>query len=140
MILIVDSNIILAGLLKEGKTRELLIYSPFKLYAPESLTEEIIKYKQYVLDKSGLSSEDFDTLFEILTEDLTIVSKEDYLDLFIEAEKIIGATDKKDIPFIALALAIPNSGIWTNDNDFLKQNKIKIYRTEDLLRDSNLLG
>jgi predicted nucleic acid-binding protein len=40
--------------------------------------------------------------------------------------------DLNDSPILACALAIDNQGIWTEDKDFEKQNKIKIWKTADL--------
>ncbi|MBS3060935.1 MAG: hypothetical protein J4432_05530 [DPANN group archaeon] len=33
----------------------------------------------------------------------------------------------------ALALSIDNDGLWTADKDFDKQNKIKVWKTKDLI-------
>ena len=52
---------------------------------------------------------------------------------FKEAEKIIGNIDPKDVPFVALALAIENEGIWSNDKHFEEIKQIKIWKTSDLL-------
>ena len=54
-------------------------------------------------------------------------------DISNEAKKIIGDIDQDDVTFIALALAIPNNGIWTEDKHFKKQNKIKIWSTKEIL-------
>jgi len=40
--------------------------------------------------------------------------------------------DPDDTPFIAAALAT-NSDIWSDDKHFQKQNKIKVWKTEDLI-------
>ena len=134
MILIVDSNIVFSGLLKEGKTRDLLIDSPYQLYAPETLISEIRKYESSITERSGLSKEEFELLFDIITEKITIIPKENYISFMNEAEKIIGHIDKKDIPFVALALSIKMDGIWSDDKDFLKQQEIKVYTTEELIK------
>jgi len=47
--------------------------------------------------------------------------------------EIIGKIDKKDIQFIALALAIKNNKIWSNDKHFEKQKKIQVYKTIDII-------
>jgi len=41
-------------------------------------------------------------------------------------------TDPNDTPFIALALAIENDGIWTDDNHFGQQAEIKVWKTGQL--------
>lgn len=51
-----------------------------------------------------------------------------------EADRLLGDVDKGDVPFIALALTIPNDGIWTeNIHHFKKQNKINILTTKELV-------
>ena len=46
---------------------------------------------------------------------------------------IMDRIDKNDTPFIAAALAA-NLPIWSDDKHFEKQNKIKIFKTKDLVR------
>lgn len=49
------------------------------------------------------------------------------------AKEIMGHVDIEDVVFIALALSVENDGIWTDDADFEKQTKIKIWKTGDIL-------
>ncbi|MBI4014875.1 MAG: hypothetical protein HY365_02890, partial [Candidatus Aenigmarchaeota archaeon] len=51
-----------------------------------------------------------------------------------EAKRIMDKIDPDDTPFIALALAVENDGIWSSDKHFERQNKIKIWKTETLLK------
>ena len=135
MILIVDSNIIFAGILRDSVVRELLIDSPFRLYAPEALTFEIYKYKSEIIRRSELSEQDFETLFRLLTEKIVLFPKEKYAHKLKEAYALIGHIDAGDVPFLALALSIPNDGIWTeNVKHFGKQNKIKIFTNLDVIK------
>ena len=55
MILIVDTNRIIAGLMKDSITREILLNTNFEFYIPEYLLLEIEKHKELILRKSGLS-------------------------------------------------------------------------------------
>jgi len=50
-----------------------------------------------------------------------------------EGVEIIGNIDEKDTQFIALALAIENDGIWSNDKHLDKQEKIQVYKTIDII-------
>jgi predicted nucleic acid-binding protein len=47
---------------------------------------------------------------------------------------MIGRIDPNDIPFLALALATENDGIWSNDRHFEAIKQIKIWKTSDLLK------
>lgn len=51
---------------------------------------------------------------------------------FEEAKYIMDKIDKDDTPFIALALAVTNDGIWTDDKHFEKQSRIKVWKTQIL--------
>jgi predicted nucleic acid-binding protein len=51
-----------------------------------------------------------------------------------EAKQIMDKIDPDDTPFIALALAIENDGVWSNDKHFGQQNRVKIWKTDVLLR------
>ena len=48
--------------------------------------------------------------------------------------KIMKDIDIDDAPILACALAIKNIGIWSEDKHFEKQNKIKVWKTKDILK------
>jgi predicted nucleic acid-binding protein len=50
-----------------------------------------------------------------------------------EAERIMHTIDPDDTPFIALALAVENDGVWSDDRHFQQQTRIRIWKTKDLL-------
>jgi predicted nucleic acid-binding protein len=73
-------------------------------------------------------------LFNLVTDGIEIVEKQDYEHCLKEANKLIGKIDKGDVPFLALALSAPNNGIWTeNARHFEFQKKVKIWTTKALL-------
>jgi len=41
--------------------------------------------------------------------------------------------DPDDTIFVALGLSIKNNGIWSDDKHFEKQDRIKVWKTKDLL-------
>lgn len=135
MILVIDTNIIFSALIKEGSIRQLLIDPPCMLYAPETIIQEIRKHESYILQKSKLSKEDFETLFELLTEHITIIPKENFLHKIPQANALIGQIDKGDVPFLALALSMFSDGIWTeNVKHFTVQTKVKVWTTLELMK------
>lgn len=134
MIFIIDVNVVISALIKKGKSRELLIDSPFILYSPEMLMNSIRKYENLILEKSSLSKEDFETLLSLIVENIEVIKKNEYERCQEEADKILGHIDKEDAPYIALALSRANDGIWSDDKHFQQQNKIKIWKTEDIIR------
>lgn len=50
-----------------------------------------------------------------------------------EAKKIMEHIDKEDVIFIATALGIIDSVIWSDDKHFEKQGKVKVVKTEDMV-------
>jgi predicted nucleic acid-binding protein len=51
---------------------------------------------------------------------------------FKDAYCIMKAIDIKDTPFLAAALAT-KSDIWSDDKHFEKQNKVKVWKTKDIV-------
>ncbi|MBI2045042.1 hypothetical protein HYT23_03215 [Candidatus Pacearchaeota archaeon] len=134
MILIVDANVVISALIRNSKSRELLTISPFTFYSPDTLLESIEKYKEEFIQKSELSDKDFETLLGFILEKITIVNQREYKPKLEQARDIISHIDIGDVNYIALALSVENDGIWSDDTHFQKQDKIKVYKTEDIVR------
>ena len=93
---------------------------------------EIEKYKEYLIDNSELSEEEFEELFELLIENINIITFEEIKSYINRAEEIMKNIDIKDSPFIACALYL-KSGIFSYDEHFKKQNIIKVYDINELI-------
>ena len=130
---IVDTNRIIAGLLRDSTTRQILLHPLFEFHAPDFLLLEIERHKELILRKSSLSESAFQIIFDLLIGNIEVVPMSDIKNHLIEAEGVIGQIDPDDVAFIALALAIRNDGIWSEDNDFRRQDRIKIWSTGDIL-------
>lgn len=63
---------------------------------------------------------------------MILIPKEEIEPFIEEAEKI--SPDERDVLYFALALKL-KCGIWSNDKKLKKQSKIKIYSTEELLKE-----
>jgi len=131
--LVVDTSVLIAALMKNSAVRELLLNPLFEFYVPEYCIEEIEKHVGEISERSGLSVENVYLLLSVLLASVQVVPAERFSERIKEAEKIMGKIDVGDVPFIALALSFPNDGIWTEDRHFLKQRRIKVWRTRDLL-------
>lgn len=134
MILIIDTNIIFAGLLRDSVTRQILIDPPFTLYAPETALKEIRKYKEEIIKRAEFTKAEFEILFNLITDRIWVVEKEQYAHNMKEAEKRIGFEDPGDVPFLALALSMANDGIWTENARHFKNAKVKIWATKEVIR------
>src|SRR3989344_6032934 len=104
MKIIVDVNVILSALIRDSTTRKIILNSQFEFYFPEPSLEKIRKYKEYILEKSGLTEEEFKDLMAILFKYIRIVPVEEIEKNWGEAKKIMEHIDTEDVVFIATAL------------------------------------
>lgn len=131
---VLDTNILIAALVRKSTTRKLLLLPMFEFYIPEYALDEVKKHIPLIVKKSGLSNHELQVLLNLLVENITIVPAENIKPYLNKAMEIIGHIDENDVPFVALALSLPNEGIWTNDTHFNQQKFIKIWTTEALLK------
>jgi len=130
MDLVIDANILFAALIKESVTKELILSNGINLFAPEFLFEEFYKYKEEILKKTNRSLEEFDEIFMILTNIITLIPEEEFC-LFLEKARSI-SPDENDSAYFALALKL-NCAIWSNDKKLKNQDRIRVYSTQDLI-------
>ena len=134
MILILNTSILISSLIKDSVTRQILLLPSMKFYLPEYALEEIEAHKMKISRLSRLSTDEIDILLNLLLENISIIPSQTIQPFLSEAEVMIGRIDPNDIPFLALALATENDGIWSNDRHFEAIKQIKIWKTSDLLR------
>jgi len=130
---IIDTNILISGLIKDSTTRKILFNKKLQFYLPEYVLVEVNKYIPEIAKKSSLTVKNIENLLNLILEHLNIVPFNEYKKNLERAIKIFGHIDEKDVQFIALALSINNDGIWTNDKHFTKQDIIKVITTEDMI-------
>jgi predicted nucleic acid-binding protein len=132
MKLVIDVNVVLSALLKDSTTRKIILETSDDLHFPEASLEKIVKYKDYILEKSGLSAKNFDKLLETLFKYIKLVRTKDFENDWSEAMKIMGHIDQEDAVFIAAALAL-DAEIWSDDRHFEKQKTVNVRKTKDML-------
>jgi len=130
--LIIDANIFMSALIAtEGMTYDLIFNDRVKLFSPEFLIEEFEKYRDVILNKSGLSDEDFDLFLSLISSRIEFISKNEFEHLITKGEEI--SPDVKDSAYFALALKMKCS-IWSNDKRLKEQDKVRVYNTTELLK------
>jgi predicted nucleic acid-binding protein len=171
MILTIDTNILLAGLIKDSTVRKIIVESGWGFYYPEMSFHEVRKYKDLVLetlgnsvcaisslqceskqlnfrraqehapgfspavlDKSGMSEEEYTELLNHLLKHITLVTEEQINPKIDEADKLLGNVDPDDVVFLATAFSIENSKIWSDDLHLEKQNKIRVFKTKHIVK------
>jgi predicted nucleic acid-binding protein len=132
MKLVIDSNRIMAGLIKDSQTRKIIFNEEFDFIAPDYVITEIEKYRQYLIEKSKLTDREFDITLLSILERIELIPSDVFIDHLELAEEIMKDIDIKDSPFLALGLAAKAGGIWSEDKDFDMQIKIKRFSTKEL--------
>ena len=133
MKLVVDANILISGLLKNGITRELMLNRNINSYTSEFIFEELFNHITEISKKAGMNKNEFNEMAEILIaeSDLKIITKDEvqsYTDL---ANSI--SPDIDDALYFATALKL-NCAIWSNDKQLKNQKHVKVYSTHDLIK------
>lgn len=133
MKLVVDANVLIAALIKNGTSREVIMSGGFTLVSPDFMGLELGNHVDLVSKKSGLSTEEVAILLTLLLKRIQTVPISEYEGRLEEARKMMEA-DIDDVPYVACYLALKCDGIWTNDSDFKRMLDMKIYQTADLLK------
>ncbi len=131
MDLVVDANVLFAALIKDSTTSALMLHEDIHLYAPEFLLMEFEKYKDLILRKTNRNESEFDTALQVFQRRIKLIPSEE-IKRYVKDAKAI-SPDKKDVPYVALAMAL-HIAIWSNDKNLKKkQDEVDVYSTEDLL-------
>lgn len=127
-----DANVLFSILIKSGKTEELMLEIDLHLFCPEFIFEEFEKYKAEILKKTKRTEKEYNDVFDVVKAKIKTIQNEETEKYIDEARRI--CPDKKDVDYFALALKMKCS-IWSNDKPIKnKQNKVRIYNTEELVR------
>ncbi len=133
MKLVIDTNVFMAGLLKDSIVRKVLSSENIQFFIPEHALNELEKHKNMLIKKANINEAEFDEMVSLLLENIEVVPESKIKARLKEAEYVMGEIDIKDSPFIATALSIECDGLLTFDEHFQKQNKIKIFKIKDLI-------
>ena len=80
-----------------------------------------------------MNKHSIELLIDIILSNINVVPLDEYKKCIPEAFKIMKDIDENDTAFLALALCLKADGIWSNDQDLYKQQKMKTYSTKDLI-------
>jgi predicted nucleic acid-binding protein len=130
MRLVIDTSSIISALIKNGISRRIIFSPTIQFITPDHTLHEISKYKELICKKAKITLNEFDIIFNLLFEKITIIPKEEYKEFMTSAKTRIN--DMEDVPFIALFLASKADGIWSDDTHFKTRKEITVYRTREL--------
>ncbi len=132
MKIVVDANRIIAALLKQSTTRDILFDDTFEFVTPEYTRKEIEEHREELKKKAKLSDEGFELVLALVFERMTILPEPEYSGFIEECEKELDDCD--DAPYLAASIATKAIGIWSHDPHLLKQKKARIFTNIDMLR------
>ncbi|MCX6778524.1 MAG: PIN domain-containing protein [Candidatus Micrarchaeota archaeon] len=132
MRLVVDTNIIIASLIRDSMARRFLVLRRHELFAPEHAIREVEQHLQLITKKAGISEAEARTVLASAISSVEVVPESLLLAEIDEANSIIGKIDQSDVPFVACALAVHADGIVTYDKDFRRQKAIRVFTPEQL--------
>lgn len=129
---VVDTNILFTFFWKNSFTKGLLVDQDLEYFAPEYSLEEINKYTDEILKKTGISLKKFKELRKDIAIFVEFIPLEEYKKFMPEALSLIPIYPN-DIDFLALALKL-KLPVWSNDSHLKKQSKVIVYSTSELLK------
>ncbi len=134
MRLVIDTNRIMAGLLKDSTSRRIILHRSFEFFAPDYIGIELFKHRPYLMKKAKIPAQDFDLLLETLLHEVILVPFEDFESEYQHATEVMKPVDENDAPFLAVGIALGIDHIWTEDRHFKKQDYLRVCTTRDLIR------
>ena len=133
MKLVIDTNRIMAGLLRDPASREIILRDSFSFFAPDYIETELFKHRPYLMKKAKIPEPDFDLLMNTLPGHVSLVPFEEFEHEYEHAMRTMETIDENDSPFLAVGLALGIGSIWTEDRHFQKQSILKVCSTRDLI-------
>ena len=130
LLLVIDANVIIAAMLRDSTTRKILLSGDILPVAPKRVVEKIEEYMIEISTRNALPIEMNRIVLRLLTSHIRLVPVNVYKRFLRTAFESIGKRDPTDIPYLAVALAVNDDGIWSHDADFSSQSRFKVYSTK----------
>ena len=123
--IILDSNIVFSALRGTNSlTRERILNSNEKYFAPNFLISEIFIHKERIMKNSKTSEEKtYDYFLQVITKINFFSEIRISIPNYIDAYHLCKNVDEKDTPFVALSLQL-GYPLWTRDKE-LKMGLIR---------------
>lgn len=131
---VVDSNIFISALLKDGAVRRLLLFPGIGLIAPDFVRSEVLGHMEMLKTRSNLTIRGARETISLAFSNIRILPFEFYEGCLNEAYIIMKDIDEDDAAVLAAGLSLPNDGIWTNDAHLHRQKRAKTVTTPELIR------
>tara|TARA_B100000315_G_C14440811_1_gene524593 strand:+ start:313 stop:738 length:426 start_codon:yes stop_codon:yes gene_type:complete len=133
MIFVIDTNILISALIRDSTTRKIIVELDWDFCYPEEAFHEVRKYQNLILEKSGIDEKEYTELLNYLLKHIILIPEEVIQQKHGEAYKLLGKIDPDDVIFLAAALSLENSKIWSDDGHFEKQDKVRVFKTKHIV-------
>jgi len=134
MKIVLDTNVLMSAIIRDSLTRELITKSEHRLYVPDEVFETLLKYRTLILKKTNANPDNLESLIGRLSNYLEILPRKKFQPHMKKAKEAMKGIDLEDAVFVACALSLPDSVIWSNDKHLKKQGLVKVYNTEEIAR------
>ena len=138
MKLAVDANVVISALISDSKTRELIVTLEPSLVTPAVVYDEVEKYEDLIVEKSGMDVDRVRQFLELLFEHIETVPASDFYQHIEQADSAIGETDPDDVLYVACALGY-DASIWSDDSDFDEQDFVPVFTTSEVINSFDTL-
>ena len=106
MKVVLDTNVLVSALMRDGYTRTLLLHPDLSLVTPEYALEEVQRHLPGIAERMRSSVQQARLTVELLLEHVETVPASEYREFQERAEALLAAIDPDDVQFAALAMAI----------------------------------
>lgn len=130
---VVDTNVIISAIIRDSTTRRILLHPKFEFYIPEFVFIEMENNLNEILERSGFSKEEYQSVVGTVTSQITVMPKTEFAEYIPKAKRIMENIDEEDTSFLALAIYL-GVDIWSEDDDFQKQNVVKAWKTKGMVK------
>ena len=131
--LVADANVFVAAFLKDSAVRRIVALSGLQLLVPEYLFEEVRRHLDELSERAGLQKGEASELLGRLGKYFIVLPQAILSARLNEAEKTMAGIDSRDAVYLAMALAVPCDGIWSDDPHMKMQKRVKCFTTRELV-------
>jgi predicted nucleic acid-binding protein len=123
--IVIDTNVVFAMLRSRSRRlRHILGQKDLEFHTPTFLMVEIFKHKERILKSTKAAEEEVNEYLYTILSKINFVNESTISPgSFVEAFRLCGGVDEKDVPFVALALEL-EADLWTRDTE-LKISLVK---------------
>ncbi|MBI4394465.1 MAG: PIN domain-containing protein [Euryarchaeota archaeon] len=137
---VLDTNIVIAALLRDSTSRAILASPVHTFILPEHGRAEIERHLDDLVARMGMSRDEAELLLALITARVETVPESDFRSHLPEARKIMHDLDPEDAVFVAVALSVPCDGIWTQDKALRKQTRVRTFTTAEMVETMDNAG